>query len=274
MGIDEYIRRSLRAAPGKEQEAEQLFDRLASCVMELPPNDVPSKVRSALIHPSVRRILGISGGTPANAIPRWSAFPVLRLANVMETAECCQYLNALSTRLLWGSERLASAAFSAAASQSWTDEAASYVLTGRFNSDVGALIAEDSNLLLRILAFRESQAGESFRIEIAERIATNDGGELMTAVNSGLRQSLPTPVLDKARDQLSGLFIPRNPLPRMTPALWGDLRNGDQRLSQWRKRSKQLLEKTCSQLSIGPYDQCPCGSGEKLRFCCQDALRQ
>jgi len=274
MKVDEYIRRSLTALPGKEQEANQLFDRLAACVTELPASNVPGKVRSALVHPSLRRILGISGGTSASAIPRWVAFPVLRLASVIETAECCQYLNAVATRLLWGSERLAGAAFSVASSQAWTDEAASYVLTGRFNSDVGALIEQDSSILLGILAFRESQAGASFRKEVAERLSTNDAGELLAAVNSGLRQSIPISTLETARDQLSGLFVPRDPLSRMTPAVWGDLRNGDQRLGQWRQRSRFLLEQTCTQLGVGPYDQCPCGSGEKLKFCCQEALRQ
>jgi hypothetical protein len=273
MSVLDRIRRALTAAPGKQQEAEHLFDRLAASVMVLPSTDVLAKIRGALAHPSLRRLLGISGGTSSSAIPRWVAFPILRLAGVVATAECCQHLDAVATRLLWGSERLASAAFSAAAAQEWADDAASYVLTGRHNLDVGAIVSRNPEVLSMLLSFRQSQAGETFRREVAARLATNGGGELVASINSGLRQALPGSILQDARDQLSGLLVPTAPLQRMTPAVWGDLRNGDQRIGKWRKRSRKLLDEACALLAVRPYDQCPCGSGEKLKFCCQAALR-
>lgn len=274
MTLHNRIRRALTAVPGKEEEAERLFERLTTSVVVLPENNIPDKVRGALVHPSVRRLLGVSGGTSSSAIPRWVAFPILRLADVISTAEYCQHLNAVATRLLWGSEQLASAAFSVAAGQEWADDAAGYVLTGHFNTNVGAMVERNPEMLARILAFRASPVGESFRREVAARLATNDGGELVASVNAGLRQSLPSSLLERARDQFSGLFVPRERLPRMTPAVWGDVRNGDQRIFQWRAQSRKLLNEACLKLKIGPYDQCPCGSGEKLRFCCQEALRQ
>lgn len=272
LDIDGHIGRSLTAVPGRELEAEAMLARLRASVTTLSHSRVAETARGALAHPSLRRMLGISGGTSLSAIPRWVAYPVLRMASVVSTGEYCQHLNASAARLIWGSERLAGAAFSAASGQEWADSAASYVLTGRFGRDVGAAAAQNPQLLTAILEFRRSSAGESFRREVTERLATNAGGDLVSAINLGLRQSLSTSTLEQARDQFAGLFVPHEPQAKMTPAILGDLRNGDQRIAAWRRRSKRLLEEICVQLNIKPYDSCPCGSGEKLKFCCQEAL--
>ena len=226
-----------------------------------------------MIHPAIRRLLGISGGTPQGAVPRWLAFPVLRLAKVVRNGVICQHIRANATRLILGSERLASIAFSASAGAEWVDDAASYALTGRFNSDLGALIEQQLDLLAGVLRFRESAAGKNFRREVAERLATSEGSQVLAAVNAGMREALPTSVLQAARDQLSGLFLHQATGPRLRPAVWGDLRNAEGRVAGWRRRSRALLGGLCRDNNLNPYDVCPCGSGEKIRFCCVAALR-
>ena len=95
----------------------------------------------------------------------------------------------------------------------------------------------------------------------------------MAAVNGGLREAIPASVLQQAQDQLSGLFLPQAAGPRLRPAVWGDLRNADERVARWRKQSRTLLDGICTDNKLDPYDVCPCGSGEKIRFCCRAALR-
>lgn len=273
MSVAEHIRRALKAAPGKEQEAEALLTKLESKVTTRTESAISTATRGALMHPSVRALLGISGGTPLAQIPKWVAFPVLRLAGVIEAGDSCGYLNASATRMLWGSERLAGAAFSATTAQEWADDAASYVLAGRFYADLGSLVRAEPAALRSILEFRKSQAGEAFRAEILARLAVNEGGELVSAINAGLRQSIPTSVLQSAQDQFAGLFIPKTQSAKIMPAVWGDLRNGDARIARWRNRSRELLNEYCTWRKIAPYHLCPCGSGEKLKFCCVEALR-
>ena len=274
--VGELIRGQLKPIPGKESEANRLMEGLEANVYDLIDTEssyLGERTRSALIHPSIRRLLGISGGTPLLSVPRWLASPVLRLAGVVTTGSICQRIGASSARLLLGSELLASAAFSAAAGQAWADEAASYVLTGRFNSDIGALIANDISLLKHVHIFRDSQAGFSFRREIAQRLRAGNDGEFAASINAGLYQALPISVIQSARDQLSGLFEPRGLNKNLTPSVWGDLRNADARISLWRRRSRQLFIDECKRLGIGTYDLCPCGSGEKTKFCCMAALQ-
>lgn len=276
MSISERIHKQLSPIPGKENEAEDLFQFLESTIFDVSKpklsESLPEKTHGALMHPSIRRMLGVSMGTPRNVIPRWLAFPILRLAQVIRCGFICQHIKANATRMIFGSEKLASVAFSSTTGKEWADDAASYVLTGKFNSDIGSIIAREPSLLLNILRFRDSSAAEGFRREVALRLAADDGGQIITAINAGLHEALPTYVLQQARDQLSGLFMPRNPPSVLTPAVWGDLRNSDESIAGWRRRSRIILETELKRQKLGPYDNCLCGSGEKLKFCCQAAL--
>ena len=275
--IAERIRKQLTPFPGKEEIAERQTERLASTTIDLTHalsrEQLGQMTRGSIVNPSVRLLLGISGGTPMGAVPRWLAFPVLRLAGVIRQGVICQHIDASATRMLLGSEMLASVAFSASGGSTWTDEAASYVLAGRFNSDLGALIEQQPDLLEGVLRFRESAGGNSFRHEIAERLAENEGGQMVAAVNSGLNEAIPASVLQQARDELSGLFMPRVPGAILRPAVWGDLRNGEARMAAWRRRSRALLNELWADGRLNPYDPCPCGSGDKLKFCCLSALK-
>ncbi|WP_291997253.1 SIR2 family protein [Candidatus Accumulibacter sp. ACC012] len=269
------IRRQLSSSAGREKDAEQYFQILESSMLDLSigePLNLAERTRAALVHPSVRRLLGMSRGTPLTSVPRWLTYPLLRLAGVVSTGIICQRIGASAARLIFGSESLAGAAFSTSVSQAWADDAASYVLTGRYNSDVGLSLAEDPTLLPQVVAFRQSQGGEIFRREVAQRLETNEGGLLATAVNAGLRQAIPPAVLERARDQLSGLFEPRGRIAKLAPAVFGDLRNSDVCIAGWRKRSRAILASHCELFDLNPYSACPCGSGEKLKFCCREAL--
>lgn len=276
--VSERIRSQILPAAGKEKIVEELFQLLEASIFDVSESklsdSVAEKTRGALMNPSIRRMLGVSVGTPRNVIPRWLSFPILRLAKVISSGIICQHIQASSARMIFGSEKLASVAFSTVDAKEWTENAASYVLTGRFNSDIGEIISKDPSILFGILNFRDSFEGTSFRCEVAQRLAADDGSQIVTAINAGLSQAIPANILQQAHDQFSGLFIPRNTssLNSSQPVVWGDLHNSETRISRWRKRSRTLLEEEVKRHKLGPYDECPCGSGEELRFCCQHAL--
>jgi len=277
ISISERIRKQIIPIKGKESEAEKLFKILESTVFDMSGvkqfDSIVRKTLGALTNPSIRSMLGFSLGTPYTNIPKWLSFPTLRLAKVISNGIICQNIQASSARMIFGSEKLASVAFSSIEGKEWADNAASYVLTGRFDSDIGSIIFRERSLLLKILQFRESSVGENFRREVAECLATDNGSQIVTAINAGLTQALSFDVLQKAHDQFSsGLFIHRDTSSAFTPVVWGDLRNSDARIARWRKRSRTMLDEESKRQKLGPYDECPCGSGEKLRFCCQKAL--
>lgn len=276
ISVSERIRSQISPVVGKEKIVEKLFQLLEASSFDVSESklsdSVAEKTRGALMNPSIRRMLGVSQGTPRNVIPRWLSFPALRLAKVISSGIICQHIQASSARMVFGSEKLASVAFSAIEAEQWAQDAASYVLTGRFNSDVGEIIRKNPDLLFGIIKFRESSTGESFRQEIAQLLAADNGSQIVTAINSGLNQAIPVAVLQQARDQFSGLFIPRENTSVSTPVVWGDLRNSDTQISRWRKRCRVLFEEEVKRQRLGPYDECPCGSGEPLKFCCQHAL--
>ncbi|MGO8973732.1 MAG: SIR2 family protein [Steroidobacteraceae bacterium] len=276
MSTAERIRRQIRPVPGKEKEAEDLFELLESTALDgADPNvseTLPQRTIAALMNPSVRQLIGLSGGTPTGSIPRWLAFPVIRLARVIRSGLICQRIAAASTRMIWGSEKLASIAFSASDSTEWAEDAASYVLSGRYNSNLGEIVQKRPSILLEILRFRETPPGQALRREVIDRLAANDGQQINVVINAGLQQAIPISILERARDQLSGLFIRRSGDSTISPAVWGDLRNSDARIAGWRKRSFATFLEEINRRGLSPYDLCPCGSGEKLKFCCQRAL--
>lgn len=276
LSISERIRKQVVSVKGDESKADALLLLLEQKVIDLSKSQLSGlmseKTFSALMNPSIRKMLGVSDGTPRKIIPRWLVYPILRLANVINCGVICQRIQASSTRMIFGSEMLASVAFSGIEGNEWSDNAASYVLTGRFNSDIGSIIKQDRSLLLGILNFRESSAGEDFRREVTERLAVDDGGEIVTAINAGLKQAIPPAILQRARDQMSGLFTPRNRVSAHSPAVWGDLRNPDKRIASWRQHSLNLLKEELKRQKLEVYNDCPCGSGERLKFCCLNAL--
>lgn len=273
MTAGQFIQKSFRAEIGQEAATESLLEILESKVSEIPNlDDTGQRVSRALVNPEVRRLLGISPGMPIDTIPRWLVFPILRLAKVVRTAQVCEFLGASATRMIWGSEHLAGAAFCANSATESVDSAASYVLTGRFDSDLGSLIAKTSGLIQNVIKFRNSAAGSEFRKEIFEHLKVQRSSSLVASINSGLRQAIPYETLQKANNKMSGLFQPKDFSSMTAPTIWGDLRNGNLRIAQWRVRSRSVLKEAEKELKLTPYGACPCGSGEKFKFCCYAAL--
>lgn len=273
--IMQIVRSQLTPTRGNEDEAQRLFERLSASTREITSADegvIPNVVRSLLLRPSVRRLLGVSGGTPLTSLPRWDVFPILRLASVVKIGAACRVLQIGSAKLDFGTANLAGPAFAAAFGTEWADDTASYVLSGRFASDLGTLARQDPLLLDTIVAFRETRQGEELRQEVYERLVASEGSDVNVAVNAGLRYALPSTTLQKAHDTFVGLLTPQRSLGKTPPAIWNDRRFAEGALSLWRRRSRQTLEEYCRQYSVGPYSACPCGSGEKLKFCCAEAL--
>jgi hypothetical protein len=103
-------------------------------------------------------------------------------------------------------------------------------------------------------------------------LEANHGAEIVTSIDAGLRQALPNSLLTEARHRMSALLLATPSRLNVTPGIWSDasrLWNGP---AAWRLKSRTLLESYLRQRRLGPYDLCPCGSYEKVKFCCQAAL--
>jgi hypothetical protein len=94
------------------------------------------------------------------------------------------------------------------------------------------------------------------------------GREFVASVNAGIRCLVPSAVMESARDQVSGLLF-RN--SRDTAVDKHSQLRFDS--ASVRARSRNELQEYCRLRGIKERHLCPCGSGEKLRFCCAEALR-
>ena len=172
--IQETIRKHLKPTPGREKTAGELFSLLEKNIKIVDrslESSIPNLVRGLLLRPSLRKMIGMSGGVLTTSIPQWMKFPVLRLANVVKIGCACQLLGIASTKLEFGTASLAGLAFSAPSGKILTDEMASYVLTGRFDMDLGRLAVNDPSILLAILKFRDMQVGVSLRKDILDQLS-------------------------------------------------------------------------------------------------------
>ena len=79
--------------------------------------------------------------------------------------------------------------------------------------------------------------------------------------------------MDQARRQFVNLYVSPTNLQQPRAMFWNDTRSADQALRLWRGRSLRELNEICRKAGISQYDPCPCGSGEKLKFCCEESLR-
>lgn len=275
--IQDTIRRHIIAAPRKETTANDLFSLLEQKTRVISASQepsIPKLVRGLLLRPSLRNMIGMSGGTRVSSIPQWMKFSVLRLANVVKIGATCQTLGIASTKLEFGTASLAGLAFSATTGKTLSDEMASYVLTGRFDMDLGKIAITNKQILPKILQFRETQAGEALRIDILEQLSLGLGGDLVTSINAGLSSAISVKTLQAARDKFSGLNIPKAHNTGSISAVWNDLKVEENALRFWRKRSQREFSKYCEKEHVQLYDSCPCGSGEKVKFCCKEALNE
>jgi hypothetical protein len=273
--LDDTINKMLSPRPGLEAEGratiELVKEKTATLTRDIEPN-IPKMVCGLLMRPSIRKLIGMSGGTSAISIPDWIAYPVLRLAYITKLGATCQALGIASTKLDHGCDELAAPAFAAAAGAEWADGMASYVLTQRFDTDLGGFSLAHPGNLSAILRFRESSEGANLRKAILEQLAVRQGSDFVTSVNAGLRNVIPTQTLQAAGDRLKGLLLAEGAIRALTPAVWNNTSFTNKASPLWRKKSAERLREYCLAHSIGLYDPCPCESGEKLRFCCEEAL--
>ena len=267
------LRRQLKAAPGKEPVAEALFAELESKVHTFDSQswEVPRMVRGALLHPRLRRLLGMSDGIFPMAVPRWLVFPALRVAHTVNTAALCQQFNLAAANIWFGGEIIVGATFGLAAARDWAHEAASYVMTSQTDIDIGS--AMDASTLRTILKFRNTAEGLALRKEVLEQLKVNAGSEFISSVNAGLKRNLPFGSLERPRRAFAALLAAESGAPLLTRAVSCNPFYSDPAVSLWNKRSLRELEAVCQAKKIGVYDPCPCGSGEKLKFCCLGALK-
>jgi hypothetical protein len=102
----------------------------------------------------------------------------------------------------------------------------------------------------------------------------NAGAELVASVDGGLRQALPSRLLQEARDEMSALLLVTGSQTGITPAVWNDAPHVFDGPALWRKRTNLRFKQYLLDHHLGPYDRCPCGSYEKVKFCCEPPLIQ
>jgi len=262
--------------PGKEKEAQHLFDLTEQRTTIYRRSDeirLPSLVRGALLMPAVSRLLGIGDAILPTQAPRWLQFSYLRLAHLVQTAALCTEYGIQAAKVPLGGVHLTSAAFGVQATDLHAEHLASYVLAGPYNSDLGGFLQQDMSIVRNILRFRISAEGVSFRQEVGQVLAAEGGREFSASVNAGLSRTIPTEVLQRAKDRLVTLMTES---ARITPvpAVWGSALQSDLSTRLWRAKSKKILLEMCSTREIGKNDPCICGSGDILRLCCLPPLRE
>ncbi|MFY9680865.1 MAG: SIR2 family protein [Candidatus Sulfotelmatobacter sp.] len=264
------IRNALSPARGKEKLAESLFDELERKTViyrRYKEANVPSLVRGALLMPSVSRLLGIGDTILPTQVPRWLRYPYLRLAHLVQTGVLCTEYGIQAAKVPFGGVQLTAAAFGVQPRDMQADHVASYVATGAYNSDLGALVSRDMSVMRKIVRFRESPEGEAFRREVAQVIANEAGRVFDASVNAGLSRAVPVAILQSAQDRLLRLMTESARITRV-PAVWGSTAMSDASTRHWRAKSQRQLLEMCRAVGIGRNDPCICGSDEKLRLCC------
>jgi hypothetical protein len=269
------IRRQIKPVPGKESKAEELFSDLETRVILFNDADrieMAGLVRASFMMPEVARLLGIGEAILPSQTPAWLKFPCLRMAHLVHTGVVCDRLGIQAAKIPFGGAKLTSAAFGVQAGSEFADQYASYVLSGRFNADLGTALAARPDILQNILRFRNTSEGEAFRKEVCQQLLANEAKEFSASVDAGLVRNIPIKILEKARDRLSSLFTEKVAISPV-PAVWTNAFQSDDSTRLWRARSRTLLLDLVEKRGISGDDPCICGSGDKLRLCCLLPLR-
>jgi hypothetical protein len=274
ISVDEIIRRKLIPIPGVENKIEKLFSKLKQNVFTIEQKEldpVPHLVRGCLLHPEIRQLLGFSDSIIQSKIPKWLMFPTLRLAQIVHDAFICRYKKIPAIKIPYGSPTLIGTAFAMADAINWVDEAANYIVAGKHMIDIGKIIINNPEILKMIIKFRETKEAENIRNEILGCLEINEGSEFEISINAGMKKVLPTIMLENARERFSDLlFAEKQKIT--TPAIWINKNYSDELIKKWRKKSADIFRNYCKENNISKYDYCPCGSGEKYKFCCSKIL--
>jgi hypothetical protein len=270
-----HIRRQLTPMLGKEDIAEKLFSDLEQRTVvfdETSRVDLAGSVRAAVMMPEVARLLGIGEAIVPTNVPRWLRFPYLRLAHLVHTGAVCDWLGIRAAKIPFGGAILTSAAFGLQSPEERAASYASYVLSGRFDADLGTALLRSPGLLPKILRFRESSEGRAFRSEVRDQLFASEAAEFTASVDAALRRNIPLSVLQKARDKFSSLLTESLALTAV-PAVWTDSRITDDVTRLWRLKSRLELLALAKERKVLKSDPCLCGSGDKLQLCCFAPLR-
>jgi hypothetical protein len=271
------VTRQLSPVPGREQEAAGRFAQLVNKVVRVDLSgtlNFADVCNGLLLSPETRRTLGLSDATPMGHIPRWAAAPAIRLIQIARVGATCQKLGLSSMKLMAGASQVAQVAFSALAGGILAEEAAAYALTGQFGVIPEEVFGKNPQIWASILAFRDTNEGTNLRSYVTKYLEANQGAEIAASIDASLRQALPYSLLDQSRSRMSALLLAtRLGLP-VTPGIWSDASRIWNGPVAWRARARGRLEAYLLKHAIGPYDLCPCGSFEKVKFCCLDALQQ
>lgn len=270
-----FIRRQVSPAPGQEAIAEKMISDLEQKVIpfdEAGKIEMASLVRASLMMPGVAKLLGIGEAILPTQAPRWLIFPYLRMAHLVHTGAVCDYLGLQAAKIPFGGEKLTSAAFGVQPAVESAGQYASYVLSQRFDTNLGAVIVSQPAVLENILRFRSTPAGEEFRREVRDQLLANEAAEFSASINAGLTKNIPLGVLQKARDKFSALLTEKITISPV-PAVWTPALHSDRTTGLWRARSRSLLLSLAKQRGVKGDDPCLCGSGDKLRLCCLLPLR-
>jgi hypothetical protein len=274
--FDQQVQRILTPRTGADPAFIQAFFDLvkSSSVFyeRSAEGNIKGLVGGLLLRESVRRLLGMSGGVSLNALPKWMIYPVLRLAYVVRAGVTCQLLGLASAKLDYGESELAGPAFAASTGSETADGMASYVMTGRFDCDLGTFNLRNEQVLDSILRFRETSQGAALRKEILDKLSLRLGADAVTSVNATLKAAIPSVVLQEAHDQVAGFLISAGNASGITPAIWNNVDYAKKALALWRSASARTLVEYCQRAGLKMEDFCPCASGEKLRDCCAESL--
>ena len=189
----------------------------------------------------------------------------------MAIGAVCRKLSLSSAKFELGNDRLAGPVFTAAFGKESAERTAAYVATGSLCGDLGAFVSDNPGALNAILSFRETQQGSELRRAVLENLALSEGGEVVAAINGRLSEMLPSHELEKAKAKFSELFVAGT--IRNLPAIFLNYEREGNPFPAWRRRSAQILADVCKNSNIGRYSLCPCGSGERFKFCCEPLIR-
>jgi SIR2-like domain len=270
----DLIKKSVKPLPGKEAAATDFINKIESKIVTTAPesNDESlNSVKSLLMRPSVRSLLAMSEGTPLTSFPRWLTHPLLRLANVVRLGLVCREMQICSIQFASGNATLAGPAFTSTFSDEVAEDVASYIVAGKFGTNLGAVATQDPEWLPKILRFRNSVEGSNLRSEIFHSLQRSEGNEVYATINASLSKAIPKAILAGAQTAFSQLSVTKSS-PNF-PGLWSPGSDESEVMEKLRRRSRDKFLDLCRQNKCGPYDVCLCGSGEKAKFCCGEALK-
>jgi hypothetical protein len=271
------IKRQLIPLPGSEELAGSRLELLESKVKRVDLSgtlNFGDVCNGLLISPITRNTLGLREATPVGHIPRWAAAPAIRLTLIARAGATCQMLGIPSMKLMAGASQVAQVAFSAIAGGVLAQDVAAYTLTGEFGVIPDSALSGNPAIWASIMAFRDSSEGTNLRSYVLKYLEANQGAELEASINASLRQALPYSLLAEARRRMSALLLATPSRLNITPGIWIDASRSWNGPAAWRLKSRTGIEAYLREHRLGPYDLCPCGSYEKVKFCCRAALEQ